>query len=408
MKQLIIKNTSVSLNKSSAVIFIGLFGLISLFADMNYEGGRSVAGQFLKLLGTSAFALGLAAGIGELAGYTLRLVSGTIVDKTRKYWIFIITGYAVQLCSLPMMAFADGWQLAVVFLFLERTGKAIRKPANEAVISFAAKQTGSGFGFGMLEAMDQIGAFLGPALFSLLLFKSKGTDAIAPYRHGLMLLFIPAGLVIITTLIARFFFPHPENFEIKAKTPEIGARGFSRIYWIIVIAAGLLAMGITDFPLIGLHLKKTGGFAEEAIPLLYAGAMAVDAAAAIFFGFLYDRIGLKALAGLFLAEVLTAPLIFLGGITAILAGMALWGISVGTQESILKAAISDRVSSEYRGRAFGMFNTVFGIFWFAGSAVIGLLYDRAGVSSVVIFSVAVQTAAFLVFLGIFFNKKPAV
>ncbi len=396
----------IELSKKSAIAFIVLFGVVSLFADMNYEGGRSVVGQYLKLLGTSAFALGFAAGLGEFVGYALRFVSGSIADRTRKYWTIIVAGYLVQLCSLPALAFVDGWPLAVVFLFLERTGKAIRKPANDAVLSFAAKRTGSGFGFGLHEAMDQIGAFLGPTLFSALLFaKGAGGGELARYRTGLLLLFVPAALAVGTVLAARFLFPHPQRFELKSGAPELGAKGYSRAYWIIVAAASLLAMGITDFPLIGLHLKKTGILVEEAIPLLYAGAMAVDAAAALVFGFLYDRFGLKALAGLFVAELFTAPLVFLGGPAFVAAGMALWGISVGTQESILKAAIGDRVSGDRRARAFGLFNMSFGLFWFIGSAIIGVLYDRWGAWPLVGFSVVVQAAALAVFLSLFGRRE---
>lgn len=387
----------VGLGRSSAVAFIVLLGVVSLFADMNYEGGRSVVGQYIKLLGTSAFALGLSAGFGEFIGYALRLISGSVADKTRKYWLLIITGYVVQLCSLPMLAFVRGWKLALVFLFLERVGKAIRKPAHDAVISFASKQTGSGFGFGLHEAMDQIGAFLGPALFSLLLFSGPDGAALAEYRRGLILLFIPAGLAVFVVVGARFFFPRPQMFELDRATPEVRMKGYSRGFWMIVAASSLLAVGITDFPLIGLHLLKTGRFTEAAIPLLYSGAMAVDAAAALVFGKLYDRFGAKALLGLFVAELFTAPMVFLGPSWAIIGGMALWGISVGTQESILKAAIADRVPKEKRARAFGLFNTAFGFFWFVGSAIIGLLYDRFGPVPMVIFSVVFQGTALFVF-----------
>lgn len=386
------------INRRSAFRLIIIFGIVSLFADMNYEGGRSVVGQYLKLLGSSAFALSLAAGIGEFVGYALRFVTGSWADKTRKYWLFIIAGYLVQLSSLPMMAFVSGWELAVSFLLFERIGKAIRKPANDAVLSFAAKKTGSGFGFGLHEAMDQIGAFLGPVLFSLLLFTAKGGKDLAVYRQGLLLLFIPAGLAVGFTLTARFFFPHPRQFELSSETPQIEAAGFSRPYWLITLAAGLMAMGITDFPLIGLHLKQTGSFSEEAIPLLYAGAMAVDAAAAILLGLLYDRFGLRILTVMFLVEILTAPLLFLGSFPLIVLGMAFWGISVGTQESILKAAIADRVPLAKRARAFGLFSTLFGLFWFIGSAIIGLLYDRFGVFWLVAFSVVSQLSALTVFL----------
>ncbi|MBN1683985.1 MAG: MFS transporter [Gammaproteobacteria bacterium] len=395
----------LELNKKTAIYFIILTGVVSLFADMNYEGGRSVVGQYLILLGSSAFALGFAAGVGEFAGYALRFVSGKVADKTKQYWIIIIIGYVVQLCSLPMVAFLSSWRLAIAFIFFERVGKAIRKPALDAVISFASKKTGSGFGFGLHEAMDQVGAFLGPTLFSILLFTAKTNHDIRTYRNGLLLLFIPAAIAISVTILARFLFPRPEKFEIKTEMPEISEKKFSRLYWTIVFAAGLLAMGITDFPLIGLHLKKIGSFTEEAIPLLYAGAMAIDAAAAVVFGFLYDRIGIKALTVLFFVEIFTAPLVFLGSFWLIIFGMALWGISIGTQESILKAAISDSVSRDKRASAFGLFNMVFGFFWFIGSALIGLLYDRVGVISLVLFSVIVQTGAFVVFLKALSYRK---
>ncbi len=399
------RKKELAFTPKTAIFFIVLFGVVSLFADMNYEGGRSVVGQYLKLLGTSAFALGFAAGIGEFVGYALRFVSGTIADKTKKYWTLIIIGYVVQLCSFPLMAFVTSWELAVVLLFLERVGKAIRKPANDAVLSFATKQTGSGFGFGLHEAMDQIGAFLGPALFSLLLFTRNNGGTLTDYRAGLLLLFIPAALAVGVTLIGRFLFPHPQQFELKSSRPVLSTKGYPRTFWIIVIASSLLAMGITDFPLIGLFLKNSEGFKEEAIPLLYAGAMAVDAAAALVFGFLYDRFGLKALAGLFIAEVCTAPFIFLGSPALVIAGMVLWGISTGTQESILKAAIGDRVGEEKRARAFGLFNTFFGLFWFVGSAIIGFLYDKWGVVPLVTFSVIMQAGALIVFLSLFFLPK---
>ncbi|HET7839101.1 MAG TPA: MFS transporter [Rectinemataceae bacterium] len=401
------KKTDRELGRSAAIAFIVLFGVVSLFADMNYEGGRSVVGQYIKLLGTSALALGFAAGLGEFVGYALRFISGTIADRTRKYWTLIILGYVIQLCSLPLMAFVRGWELAIAFLFLERVGKAIRKPASDAVVSFAAAHTGTGFGFGLQEALDQVGAFLGPSLFALLLFTAPDGASIAEYRKGLLLLLIPAALAVGITVAARFIFPHPDRFEMKHSAPDIASRGYSRTYWIIAISAGLLAMGITDFPLIGLHLKKQGIFSEAAIPLLYSGAMAVDAAAALVFGRLYDRFGLRTLLALFVAQLFTAPLVFLGPTWAIVLGRALWGISVGTQESILKSAISDRVAKEKRAQAFGLFNTVFGLFWFVGSAAIGFLYDRGGPLPMVIFAVAVQALALGLFSTLIFARGKA-
>ncbi len=391
------RNAPFNLSVASAFGLLILFGAISLFADMNYEGGRSVTGQYLKLLGTSALALGIAAGLGEFMGYALRFISGTLADRSRKYWTLIGIGYVVQLSSLPMMAFVSGWQLAIVFLFTERLGKAVRKPAHDAVVSFASSKTGTGLGFGIVEAMDQLGAFIGPALFSLLFFLKSG-ESLETYRFGLLLLFIPAAVVVILVFIAKLAFPKPEAFELPGARPLIGTKGFPKMFWILTLSAGLMAAGITDFPLIGLHLLGTGLFPEEAIPLLYSGAMAIDAAGALLFGILYDKFGVKALTGLFIVEIFTAPLIFLGGFPGIILGMALWGISTGTQESTLKAAVGDRVEPGKRGRAFGLFHTVFGAFWFAGSVVIGWLYDSWGSMPVVVFSLVMQGGALMFFL----------
>lgn len=379
-------------NKLNAVGFIVLLGIVSLFADMTYEGGRSLSGQYLNLLGASALALSLAAGFGEFLGYGLRFFSGFLVDKSKRYWLIMFLGYGVQLCALPMLALTGDWRWAVALLLLERIAKAFRKPAADSVLAYASSATGRGFGFGLHEAMDQIGAFAGPALLSLLLFLNKDGAGLGGLRIGLLLLFAPAVAAMLSLTAARFFFPHPDHFELEDKTPVIGAKGISRGLWILIFAAGFLAAGITDFPLIAFHLNKTGSFPAAAIPLLYAGAMAVDAAAALILGRLYDRIGYKALLVLFVVEIFTAPLVFLGGLPAILLGMALWGISTGTQESVLKAAIADRTAKDFRGRAFGLFQTIFGLFWFAGSALLGWLYGFS-IPLLVAASVGFQTIA---------------
>ncbi|GAB1483328.1 MFS transporter [Treponema sp.] len=360
--------------KLQAIGFIVLLGIVSLFADMTYEGGRSLSGQYINLLGASAFALSLAAGLGEFLGYGLRFFSGLLIDKSKRYWLVMFIGYGIQLCALPALALTGDWRWAIALLLLERIAKAFRKPAADSMLAYASSSTGRGFGFGLHEAMDQIGAFLGPALLSLLLFTQKEGASLSGLRIGLLLLFAPAAAAILSLAVARHFFPHPDHFELENKTPSIGAQSISKGLWVLIIASGFLAAGVTDFPLIAFHLNKTGKLIPAAIPLLYAGAMGVDAIAALIFGKLYDKIGYNSLLILFVAEIFTAPLVFLGGTPAIIAGMALWGISMGTQESILKAAIADRTPKDFRGRAFGLFQTIFGVFWFAGSALLGWLY----------------------------------
>jgi len=385
-----------SLTARSALGFIMLLGVVSLFADMTYEGGRSLVGQYLGLLGASAAAIAVTAGAGEFLGYALRFVSGLAADRTKRYWAITVFGYVFQLFALPALALAGRWQLAIVLVFMERIGKAIRNPSRDAMLAYATTQTGRGFGYGLHEALDQIGAVLGPLLVSLILYlKSRAQGAaggLAGYRVGFRVLLAPACLALLSLLIARFLFPRPADFELPDKSPRLAARGYSRAYWIYLAAAALMAAGITDFPLIAFHFQRISLVPEYWLPTMFALAMAVDAGSALLFGVLYDRIGFPILIVMFAVEAATAPFLFLGRLPGAIAGMALWGISMGTQESIMRAAVADLIPAERRATGFGLFHMAFGVAWFAGSALMGILYQR-DVRALVAFAVAIQVLA---------------
>ena len=116
-------------SKVNALKFIVLLGIVSLFADITYEGARSINGPYLALLGASATTVGIVAGFGELIGYSLRLVSGYISDKTGKYWAITLFGYTLNMLAVPALALAGRWEIAAVLMIMERIGKAIRTPA---------------------------------------------------------------------------------------------------------------------------------------------------------------------------------------------------------------------------------------------------------------------------------------
>src|SRR2546423_10974730 len=198
-----------TLPASTAFRFVFVLGIANLFADLNYEGARSSTGQFLGTLGASATIVGFTAGLGELLGYALRSVSGIISDRTGKYWIVTIVGYVINMLAVPALALAGNWPVAAGLIVAERTGRAIRKPATEAMLSFAGKQIGHGWVFGLNEALDQAGATIGPLVMSFVLFRHGN------YRNGFALLLIPALLAITIVLIARYFFPNPRGLEVS-------------------------------------------------------------------------------------------------------------------------------------------------------------------------------------------------
>ncbi|MBW6501319.1 MAG: MFS transporter [Bacteroidales bacterium] len=382
---------------NTAVKFVILLGFISLFADMTYEAARGINGPFLRILGTSGATVGLVAGLGELLGYGLRFISGYIADRTKKYWMIMITGYVLNLFSVPLLALAGYWQIAVLLMITERIGKAIRNPARDALLSFGAQKIGRGWGYGLHEAMDQIGATAGPLLVSAVLFFQNEN-----YRMAYGILIIPAIIAVSLLLYCRHLYPEPEKLEVRTKA--ITAKGFSGRFWLFVLAAVFIALGYADFPLIAYHFKSTELLGDPAIPLFYAVAMATDAVAALVFGKLYDRIGIKTLLAAVLLSAFFAPLVFAGGFKLALAGMVLWGIGMGAQESVLKAEIAEMVPPERRGTAFGTFHTAFGLVWFAGSLLMGRMYDSS-ILSLIIFSVTSQVVALAVISYLILKKN---
>jgi MFS family permease len=368
-------------NKRSAMIFIILMGVVSLFADMTHEGARSVMGPFLALLGASATVVGFVAGFGELVGYAVRLPFGYLTDRTGRYWTITIAGYITNMLAVPLLALAGRWEVAALLIIMERAGKALRNPARDAMLSHATLDIGRGWGFGFHEAMDQIGAMLGPLVVVAVLY-FKGT-----YRTAFATLLIPAILTIGVLVAARMLYPHPRDLE--STLPELETKGLSRVFWIYMAAMALNAAGYADFPLIAYHFQKAATVKGDWVPVFYSVAMGVDALAALIFGRFFDRKGIPILVVAVLMSVFFAPLVFLGGFYLSLLGMALWGVGMGAQESIMRAAVAGMVPVNKRATAYGIFNTGYGIFWFIGSALMGVFYDFS-VSALITFSVITQ------------------
>ncbi|MBY0272052.1 MAG: MFS transporter [Alphaproteobacteria bacterium] len=372
------------ISKAVALKFIILLGLTSLFADMTYEAARSITGPFLATLGASAAIVGFVAGFGEFLGYSIRLVSGYLADKTQRYWMITIVGYAINMAAVPALALAESWYVASILIILERTGKAIRTPARDAMLSHAGSQIGVGWAFGLHEALDQWGAMIGPLIVAAVLYY-KGS-----YQEGFALLVVPALLALIVLIIAFKLYPHPHHLEIKLKGLE--SKGMTLPFWIYLVGAGLIAAGYADFSLIAYHFEKKSIFSPVWIPLVYSLAMGMITISAPLLGYLYDKKGFRVLILVSILSILFAPFVFLGGFYLVLVGIALWSIGIGAHESLMRAIIANMISSKKRASAYGIFNAGFGTFWFLGSVMIGVLYDFS-VLAVVIFSVIIQLLA---------------
>jgi len=378
------------------VYFIILLGIVSLFGDVTYEGARSVTGPYLATLGASASIVGLVAGVGEFIGYALRLASGYLADRTKAYWLLTFIGYGLLL-SIPLLAFAGYWQLAAVLIILERMGKAIRSPARDTMLSYATKEVGRGWGFAVHEALDQIGAIIGPIVFSLVLLSHAG------YREGFTLLWIPALLTLAVLAIARKKVPSPQKLEAPGETSRPNIQGkLPKVFWFYTVFTLFSMAGFANFQLISYHLKVQAIVPDAHIPLIYAIAMGVDALAALLVGKTYDKIGLISLLAV---PFLTLPIPFLAfshSYSLVLIGIVLWGVVMGIQETIMRAAVADLTSVERRGFAYGIFNTALGAGWLLGGALMGLLYEIS-INYLILFAVVME----LISIPLFFVGRRA-
>jgi MFS family permease len=249
------------------------------------------------------------------------------------------------------------------------------------MLSHAAATVGRGWGFAIHEAMDQIGAMTGPVIVMLVLAINGS------YKYAFAVLAIPALMAITVLVIARFIYPHPQKLE--SKQPELGDGRLPIAFWFYLIAIGFVAAGFVDYPLIAYHIKQKDIFADKWIPLLYAVAMGVDGVAALLFGKWYDKKKLLSLMSAIAISSIFAIFAFSNSPVGITAGIVLWSIGLGAQESIIRAAVADIVPLGIRGTGYGIFNAGYGITWFLGSSLMGILYDYS-LAMLVSFSVICQ------------------
>lgn len=372
--------------------FVFLIGILSFFADFAYEGSRSIIGPYLATFGASAAVVGIVTGFGEFFGYGLRLLSGRAADRSGKLWPITIFGYVVQMLAVPALALSATWPVAAALIVLERAGKGTRNPPRDAMLAYAGKRLGGyGWVFGLNEALDQAGAMAGPLLVAAILASR------ASYRLAFAALLAPALVTLVLVGAARLRYPHPEDLEPAQAAQATGS--LPRIFWIYLAGAALVAAGFADYPLIAYHFSRARTVPSQWIAIFYAIAMGMGGLGSLLFGRLFDRLGFAALIWLTLLSASFAPLVFLGNFWLALLGTAIWGVGMGVHESLIPAAVAPMVPAARRASAFGLFTAGYGLFWFLGSAAIGLAYDLSPVAAMA-FCVLAELAAVPIFLWV--------
>lgn len=351
--------------------FVVWFGTVSLLADFVYEGARSITGPLLASLGASALVVGVVTGAGEAAALGLRLVSGPLADRTRRFWGLAIAGYALTVVSVPLLGVVGVLWAACALVIAERVGKAVRSPAKDTLLSHATAATGRGRGFAVHEAMDQIGALVGPLLVAGVL-AITGND----YGPALGVLAVPGVAVLLLLLRLRARVPDPEAYEreVTPAAPQTSDGRLPAAFWTYAAFTAATTTGFATFGVLSFHLVERHLLSAAWVPVLYAAAMAVDAVAALATGWLYDRVGPRVLIALPVLTAGVVALAFTNTLAVAVAGSLVWGAAMGIQESTLRATVADLVPSGRRATAYGLFAGVVGAASLAGGALTGGLY----------------------------------
>ncbi|WP_353651610.1 MFS transporter [Nakamurella sp. A5-74] len=389
--------------------FVLSFGLVSLLADMVYEGARSIIGPYLATLGASATIVGVVAGAGEFIGYGLRVISGYLVARSRHYWAWTITGYALTVLSVPLIGVTHLLAPALVLYATERLGKAVRSPAKDTLLSHASTRTGRGTAFGVHQAMDQFGAVVGPLLLAAVLSWRQGD-----YRLAFGVLIVPGVLVLVLLLWLRRRVPDPAAYEQSANpaptststststsagTDTADPAKYQRpvlpaLVWRYIAAVAVLSCGIASFPLLAFHAQTRGLLTEAAIPVLFALAMLVDGISGLVVGRIYDRNGPRVLLLVPVAASFAA-VAFTNTPALVWVGVAIWGIVNGILDSTIKVVVTQLVPSNARAAAFGWLALVRGLGLLVAGGVLGLVYDHS-ITAVIWLIIAANTVALLV------------
>lgn len=388
-----------------AVQVILIFGIISMLGDIVYESARSANSQYFELLGITATQVGLAFGIGEFIGYALRLFAGVASDKSGKYWVFIFIGYGM-LIAVPLMGFMKNWNVLVMLVFAERIGKALRNPAKDTILSGVAEnQIGVGFAFGLQEALDQIGAFAGPLIFTVVFFVS-GKNGFTEYQTSYRLLLIPFVFLMVFLFYAQRKIS-TGNLLSEARPREYKSEKLQPVFWNYTGFLFFCTAGFVNFSLIGYHLKADRLLTDSRIVLLYSMAMLVDALVSLVIGKAYDRLkektkcktgGLSILLFVPFITLLMPFFVLSASVPFIVIGMIIFGFVMGTHETIMRSAVADITPFHKRGTGYGIFNTVYGLAFLLGAYGMGRLYDMQ--MQPVIIAVACVTEAIAVFFFI--------
>ena len=350
-------------------------GFVSLLMDLSSELVHALLPVYMTaVLGASMVAVGVIEGVAEGTASVVRVFSGALSDRLRRRKPLVVFGYALAMLSKPLFPLAGSVGLVLAARFMDRVGKGIRGAPRDALIADVTPEGQRGAAFGLRQALDTIGAFIGPlAAIGLMLLLASDL------RTVLWFAVIPA---VLSVTVLVLWVREPGAAPASAQGNPLSVSSLAKLppaYWVVVALGALLTLARFSEAFLVIRAQDLG-IALALVPLVLVVMNLAYTAIAYPAGLAADRGHRKALLVLGFLSLIASDLLLAASVNPVLffAGILLWGAHMGLTQGLLAAMVADAAPGGLRGTAFGVFHLVSGVALLAASVLAGWLWSVYG------------------------------
>lgn len=358
---------------------IWILGLGSMFMDISSELIHSLLPIFMvTVLGTSMITVGIIEGVAEATAAITKIFSGALSDYLGKRKFLMVLGYGLAAVTKPIFPLATsvGWVLAA--RFVDRIGKGIRGAPRDALVADIAPPHLRGAAYGLRQALDSVGAFIGPLLaMAFMLWFANDIAAV------MWVAVVPAFVAVMLLMI---YVREPERVQVGTaiKTPLTLAdsKRLPLHFWLVVLLGAVFTLARFSEAFLVLRAQDVG-LALSYVPLVMIVMNVVYAAFAYPAGVAADHLSHRTLFIIGLALLIAADVVLAMADSPLLVfiGSAVWGLHMAFTQGLLSKLIADTAPEDLRGTAFGIFNLISGVMLLGASVIAGMLWSAFGASA---------------------------
>lgn len=372
-------------------------GFVSLFMDVSSEMIHALLPIYLvAVLGTSVLTVGFIEGIAEATAMITKIFSGALSDWLGRRRLLAAIGYGLAAFTKPIFPLADsvGWLIAA--RFIDRVGKGIRGAPRDALVADLTPASLLGASYGLRQALDTVGAFLGP-LIAIGLMMLTADNFTVVFWIAVIPAFISLGLMVFAVGEPRRTASQNGSRRLQLRD----AKRLSPAFWAVVAAATILTLARFSEAFLLLKAQKIG-LAAALVPAVLVVMNVAYALSAYPAGAASDRLGRGGLllGGVVLLIVADLVLAFAGSLPLVFLGTIVWGLHMGLTQGLLATLVADTAPADLRGTAFGVFNLACGIATLLASVIAGMLWDAYGPMMTFLAGAAFATMALSALIGI--------